>query len=355
MRIGVIGAGFITELAIAGFQAADDVSVAAIAARKAPRAEALAAKFGIEHALDDHRALLAMDDIDLVYVATPPATHHALVLDVIAAGKHVLCEKQFAMTAAEAGDMLRRATAAGVVHAITHPSRYLPPYLAARGLVAAGFLGQTQLVRIGAFADFALKPNMPPYYASWSSRRAEGGGLRDYLCHHLDHVRYIFGGFDLVAATTLIAKASNALLAPGIDIRDVWAGAAQTAGSEPADAYDTAVVLGTLPGGGLLSVAAGWSLNHPAGVDWQMYGQDGVLRLRGAAFASEIEGAAAGEGDFRSMLAPDPPPTSPYTLLAADLRDAIADRSHVPAFATFHDGLELQKILDRIVEPAPPA
>jgi len=352
MRIGVIGAGYIAEAAIPGLRGATDVSVVAVSARQKPRAEALAARLGVERAVDDHHALLAMDDVDLVYVATPPASHFEFVSDALAAGKHVLCEKQFAMSAAEAGDLLARATSAGVVHAITHPSRYLRPYTVARALVADGFLGRAVLARVDAFANYALRPTMPPYYATWSSRRAEGGGLRDYLCHHLDHVRFIFGGLDLIAARTLIAKPANAVVAPGHDIRQVWAGALPTAGTEPADAYDTAIVQGILPDGGLLSLASGWSLNHPGGVDWQIYGQDAMLRLHGMAFSDKLDGAKSGDQALRSMLDSSAPQTNPYTLLAADLRESIADRSHAPIYATFQDGFELQKILDQIVEPA---
>jgi len=107
-----------------------------------------------------------------------------------------------------------------------------------------------------------------------------------------------------------------------------------------------------LPDGGLLSLASGWSLNHPGGVDWQIYGQDAMLRLHGMAFSDKLDGAKSGDQALRSMLDSSAPQTNPYTLLAADLRESIADRSHAPIYATFQDGFELQKILDQIVEPA---
>lgn len=348
--MGVIGAGSIAAKAIPGFRRAPGVEVVAVSARRRERAAALAAANGIAGVHDDHHELIAREDVDLVYVATPPSTHHELVLDVLAAGRHVLCEKQFALNVGEAIEMRERAEEAGVVHATTHPSRYRPATLLVRRLIADGYLGVPQLVDVRVFADYALRPTSPTHYVGWATDRRSGGGLRDYLSHHLDHLRFIFGELTIAGQLTRIVKPTNVMLAPGVEFDAAVGSALETAGTAPANAYDTAVVHAKLASGALVSVASSWSLLHPSGLDWEMYGDAGMLRMTGPSFPAEVFGARADEAGPRPLLKAGPEP-DPYTSLASDLRASVEDRTHVPTFATFDDGVELQRLLDAIVEP----
>lgn len=161
----------------------------------------------------------------------------------------------------------------------------------------------------------------------------------------------IFGDVRLHSQLTRISKPTNAVLPPGVSLDEARRGLGGVAGTAPADAYDTAIVNAVLSGGGLVSVVSGWSLNHPTGVDWQMFGSDGMLRMSGAAFPEALEGAAVGERGVRSLLDPATGAVNLYAALATDLRLAVADRTHQPTFATIEDGLRLQEILDVITEP----
>src|SRR5207248_10573052 len=111
----VVGTGFgcvthVRALRAAGFD------VKAVVGRDPARTAERARQFGVDGACTSLTEALALEGVDAVTVATPPHTHAALVLEALAAGRHVLCEKPFARDAAEARTVLAAAEQAGVVH-----------------------------------------------------------------------------------------------------------------------------------------------------------------------------------------------------------------------------------------------
>ena len=97
VRVAVLGAGAWARLAhIPGFKRDARCEVVAICDPQRHMAEALAAEFGIPSVYSDHREVLAREDIDLIDVCTPSATHFELSWAALEAGKHVLCEKPVA-------------------------------------------------------------------------------------------------------------------------------------------------------------------------------------------------------------------------------------------------------------------
>jgi len=100
--IGIVGAGFARTTQIPGFKNCKDARVVSIASGHRENAEKVAKEFGIEHVANDWQELVRRDDVDLVSVVTPPATHLEITLAALAQGKAVLCEKPMAMTAVEA-------------------------------------------------------------------------------------------------------------------------------------------------------------------------------------------------------------------------------------------------------------
>ncbi|HYN23974.1 MAG TPA: Gfo/Idh/MocA family oxidoreductase, partial [Pyrinomonadaceae bacterium] len=105
VRIGIIGAGFARTTQIPGFRDCMGTRIVAIASRNPDNAAAVAKEFDIEHVANDWRELVARDDVDLVSVVTPPATHMEMALAAFDHGKAVLCEKPMAMNAAQAKRM----------------------------------------------------------------------------------------------------------------------------------------------------------------------------------------------------------------------------------------------------------
>lgn len=120
IRIGVIGLGAIGQNLLKAFTANSEVHVTAVCDVDLSLAERTAQPLAAS-VWTDHRQMLDEVDLDLVYVAVPPKHHHAIALDVIAAGRHILCEKPLALTLSEAQDMQRAAQARGVVHALNLP------------------------------------------------------------------------------------------------------------------------------------------------------------------------------------------------------------------------------------------
>ena len=105
--VGILGAAGIAPAAILRpARRRDDVVVAAVASRRGARA--YADRFGIERAYDSYAELVADPRLDLVYNALPPSLHAEWSIASLEAGRHVLCEKPFAMNAAEARARRRR-------------------------------------------------------------------------------------------------------------------------------------------------------------------------------------------------------------------------------------------------------
>lgn len=101
-RFGVIGTGRITRRLVADLQSTDGVDVTAIASRTSDRARWYADQYGIAAAVEGYADLLTRDDVDAVYISLPPSMHAEWSIAAAANGKHVLCEKPLAMSAAEA-------------------------------------------------------------------------------------------------------------------------------------------------------------------------------------------------------------------------------------------------------------
>jgi predicted dehydrogenase len=143
---GIVGPGWIAGEFADAVRLHTAQRIVAVASRSIDRATAFAAEHGIETALGSVDELLARPDVDVVYIATPQSDHAATALAAIAAGKHVLVEKPFTVTAAEARTVADAARAAGVFAMEAMWSRYLPQASVLRTLLADGALGEVRSV-----------------------------------------------------------------------------------------------------------------------------------------------------------------------------------------------------------------
>lgn len=204
LRIGVIGTGFGVRVHVPGFRESGDFEVVGIVSHGERRAREVAEREGIAHAFTDHRALLALPGLDAVSVASTPDRHAEHLIDALAAGKHVLCEKPLAHDVADARRMAAAAHAAaahGQVAMIDHELRWQPARRHVKELLDAGFVGAPYLVtavdHIGLFAD----PERPPH--SWWHEAARGGGwLLNSGTHLVDTLRWWLGDVERVAGFT---------------------------------------------------------------------------------------------------------------------------------------------------------
>jgi len=134
------------------------------------------------------QALCARADVDVVVVATPNRLHHEHVALALAAGKHVVVDKPFTVTAAEARDLIARSAVARRILSVFHNRRWDADFLTLRALVAGGKLGR--LVQFESHFD----RYRPQVRARWRERAEPGGGLWHDLGPHLvDQALQLFG------------------------------------------------------------------------------------------------------------------------------------------------------------------
>jgi len=175
----------------------------AICGRDEAGVKAAAVQLGWDGYETDYHALIARDDIGLIDVSTIGNTHHAIVLEALAAGKHVLCEKPLANTLVEAKEMLDAATAAeakGIVAMINFNYRRVPAVEFARQLVQSGRIGEVRHWRAVYLQDWINDPNFP---LVWRLQKdlAGTGALGDIAAHIVDLSHYIVGPITNVVGT----------------------------------------------------------------------------------------------------------------------------------------------------------
>src|SRR5689334_4888401 len=145
--VGIVGSGFMARVHHGCLARNPDAAVLAVASPTPGRAEAFAAQHGVPRAFVDHRELLAMPEIDLVFVATPNATHAPIAIDAARAGKHVVVEKPMCLSLVEADRMLAAARESGVKLMHAEEFCFAPKYVCAKQVVDEGGVGRAFRVR----------------------------------------------------------------------------------------------------------------------------------------------------------------------------------------------------------------
>ncbi|KUZ74951.1 oxidoreductase [Burkholderia ubonensis] len=194
LRIGLMGFGFAGATFHAPVIAASGrTQVAAIATGQPDRARAAYPDARIVADLD---ALLALDDIECVVIATPNDTHFPLARQVLDAGRHVVVDKPVTLSSDEALALARLANARSRVFAPFHNRRWDGDFLTVRRVVESGELGRITYVT-SHFDRFR-----PQVRVRWREEAARGGGLLlDLGPHLIDQALALFGPPDTVSAT----------------------------------------------------------------------------------------------------------------------------------------------------------
>src|ERR1041385_4970456 len=190
IRIGIVGAGFARTTQIPGFRNCKDARIVAIASGHRANAEKVATEFGIEHVADDWQELVKRDDVDLVSVVTPPATHLEITLAALDNGKAVLCEKPMAMNAAESRRMTDRAREQGLLALIDHELRFLTSRHTMRAMLHGGAIGEVRHCNYVFRSDYRGKPGSWDW---WSDEKMGGGVLGAIGSHAIDSFCWLLG------------------------------------------------------------------------------------------------------------------------------------------------------------------
>ncbi len=168
------------------------VEVKALVGRDPDKTAERARFAGIPLALTSMEEALAVPDVDLVCVTTPPHTHLEIVKAALAAGKHVVCEKPFARDLAQAEEMLELARDSGLVHALGHEHRFDPWHSRAALAVREGLIGEPRMMtHILTLPLFAHKGTVVPEW--WTDAGQGGGWLGAHAVHMFDTTRFLLG------------------------------------------------------------------------------------------------------------------------------------------------------------------
>lgn len=169
--IGIIGVGFGQRVHLPVFQRISDCEVRGICAASKEKAARVAEKHGVAKAYGDWQQIIAEPTIDALVVATPPHLNYQMVLAALKAGKHVLCEKPFAISVPEAEEMAYAAEQASVAHMVDFEFAYVPAFRQAKD----------ELSKLGRIRHAVVTWCMESYVhrqgiQSWHSDLARGGG-----------------------------------------------------------------------------------------------------------------------------------------------------------------------------------
>jgi predicted dehydrogenase len=188
LRIGILGAARITPMALlAPARRTGVAQVVAVAARDGDRARAFAARHGIASVADGYEALLARPEIEAIYNPLPNSHHAPWTIRALAAGKHVLCEKPFAASAAEARTMAEAARLHGRVLMEAFHYRYHALFEQVLAIVRGGEIGALQHVE----ARFVI-PILQRGDIRWR-RDLAGGALMDTGSYTMSMLRHVAG------------------------------------------------------------------------------------------------------------------------------------------------------------------
>jgi predicted dehydrogenase len=210
LRIGVLGAARIAELALVKPARATGTRLVAIAARDRERAAAYAAEHGVERALASYADVLAAPDVEAVYDPLPNALHGTWNLAAVNAGKHVLSEKPFAANAEEAAEVAAAAQGRGVLVVEGFHYLYHPVTRRVHELLASGDLGE--LVHVETTMEI---PDPGPADPRWSFALA-GGATMDLGCYSL-HAQRVLAPWGGGEPELVAARAGERPGEPGVD------------------------------------------------------------------------------------------------------------------------------------------
>jgi len=192
LRVGLVAYGYAGKTFHAPLLAGvPGLELAAVASRDAARVHA---DWPAAQVMSDPQALLRRRDIDLVVIASPNDTHFPLARAALAAGRHVVVDKPFTLTLAEARELAALADARRRLLSVFHNRRWDSDFLTLRAMIAKGTLGR--IVHL----ESAFDRYRPAVRARWRESAAPGGGLWcDLGPHLLDQALQLFGWPDTMA------------------------------------------------------------------------------------------------------------------------------------------------------------
>jgi predicted dehydrogenase len=202
---GIIGPGRIASKVIKDFRYVAGGDTLAVASRSVERAEVFATEHELARAYGSYAEIIADDDIEVVYIATPHPQHHVIALAAIAAGKAALVEKTFTATVAGAEEIIAAARERQVFVMEAMWTRFQPAIVAARALVDDGAIGEVRQLQADLGVDRPYNP------ADRLFDPAQGGGaMLDLGVYVVSFAQYFLGTPDRI-------EVNGSLTSTGVD------------------------------------------------------------------------------------------------------------------------------------------
>lgn len=247
-KLGLVGAGAISRAYAAAIAESPRAKLVAVADTSSSAADAFAAETGATP-FASHLDLARSETCDAVIVTTPPVTHERIVVDLVARGIPVLCEKPLSVDLPSAQRMEQAAQASGVLLSMASKFRFTADVIAARDMIRAGEIGRPLMLE-NVFTGVVDMTDR------WNSDVSISGGgvLIDNGTHSVDIIRYLVGPIEEVLA----------IAAPRL---------------QPVSVEDTVTLLARTKSGVQASVETSWSIHKDRSAFIGIYGTEGVIEV----------------------------------------------------------------------------
>src|SRR5215210_995591 len=186
IKWGLIGCGDIARRRIApALLDLPSCELVAVSRANFDRAESFAREFGARRWYKEWQQLIADEEIEAVYIATPVHLHAAQTVAAAEAGKHVLCEKPMAMSVKECERMVAACEENKVRLGVAYYRHFYPAIDRIRTILGTGEIGKPILAQVNAFERFDPEESHPRRWLLEKSLSG-GGPMFDFGCHRIE-------------------------------------------------------------------------------------------------------------------------------------------------------------------------
>jgi predicted dehydrogenase len=375
--VAVIGAGMAGRAHAAGYRSATtvfgtdhpDVRLVAISDINAELGGDARRRYGFERLETDWRAIAEAPDIDAVSVVVANSLHREIIETLLAAGKHVLCEKPIAGSVADAEAMVHAAQRSDRVAAVGYTYRRNPAISAIRAELASGRLGDPVHFNGHAWYDYSLDPMAP---MSWRYRGGPGSGiLADTGSHLIDTAEFLCGPIVEVSGGTLATIITQRPVPIGAVVGHNLAELSDE--MAPVENEDIATFTARFANGAIGTFSASRVAHGlPDGLGFEVFGTAGSAAFdlhRGSEFTMSDDSAPAATRGHRTVfvgpehpyvhngLAMDSPGVGVgtddlFVYQARSFLDQIAGIKELPPCATFQEATRGLRVIEAVVASA---
>jgi len=332
IRVLLIGTGFGAQVHAPGFARHPAFALAGVVSGNIENARRVASEFAIPYAGNDWKRMLEEVEADLVSIVVPVDLHYPAARASLERGRHVLCEKPFAMNVAEARELAALADAKGLVNVVNHEFRHYPAREALTRKIREGALGRIEHIMIrDRIPGWARNPKRR---LTWLTDKKRGGGYLGALgSHHIDQLLLWGGPIRKVFCTLRTLAAESVASAPAL------------AGITADDTF-TLMVQFENGARGVLDLFGG---AHVRGQSMEALGSaDSLTVLDGYRLGRPREDGSHEmvpiPDDLRIEPSPEAALLAPFLVKLEMLRAAIQEGK--PASPDFEDAVEIQRVLD---------